>query len=106
MLADESVHRCCPEYGSYRADYRARRAAAIEHERPGRRQRVPQLAQRAVADVVEDDVVASALAGEVCSGVVDDPAGAERAHHFGAARAAHPGDLRAQAGRDLDSEVS
>src|SRR6266481_5607190 len=51
--------------------------------------------QREAAHVVKDHVVPDPPTGEVLRHVVDDVRGADRAHHFDVARAAHPGDLGA-----------
>jgi hypothetical protein len=59
------------------------------------------VAQRAVADVVQDHVVAGGRAGEILGRVVDHAGGAERAHQVQVAGAAHAGDRRTQRGGDL-----
>jgi hypothetical protein len=51
-----------------------------EEERAVAREEPPAAAERALADGVEDDVVALAVVREVLSGVVDDAVGAERSH--------------------------
>jgi len=57
--------------------------------------------RRAVHHVVEDDVVAPLVAGEILLGVVDDVIGAERSDQFHVPRTAHAGDLRAGRPGDL-----
>ncbi len=71
-LADEPIDHCCPGHGAEGPDHLAGRATGVEHENPGRGQRPAQPAQRPVAHIVKDHVVAVRLAGEVVGGVVDD----------------------------------
>jgi hypothetical protein len=76
-LPDDGVDRDQREHWADRADEMTGRAARVEHEGPGGRQRAAHLAQRAVADVVQDQVVAGVRLGEVLGRVVDDVGGAE-----------------------------
>jgi hypothetical protein len=100
-LPDDGVDRDQREHWADRADEMTGRAARVEHEGPGGRQRAAHLAQRAVADVVQDQVVAGVRLGEVLGRVVDDAGGAERAHELQVPGAAHAGDLRAERRGDL-----
>src|SRR2546425_12014074 len=57
-----------------------------------------------VRHVVEDEVVAVPVLGEVLTRVIDDVVGADRAHHLHVLRAAYAGHLGAERFGDLDGE--
>src|SRR2546428_13072417 len=57
-----------------------------------------------VRHVVEDEVVAVPVSGEVLTRVIDDVVGADRAHHLHVLRAAYAGHLGAERFGDLDGE--
>ena len=63
-----------------------------------------QIGNRAIADVIENQVVALRALREIFLRVIDDPVGAERAHQVDVARAAHAGDFGAEMFGDLYRE--
>ena len=69
-------------------------------------QNAPQVGERAIADVVEDEVVALARSREILLRVVDHVVGAERAHQLDVARAADAGDFGAEVLGDLHGECA
>ena len=78
--------------------------AAVGHERPGRCEGATKFGQRMVRDVVQDEVVALAIPGEVVGRVVDDVVGTDGADHLEIPRAADAGHLRPERLGDLDRE--
>ncbi len=78
--------------------------SADDDKRPLRRQSASQRPHRAVADVVDDQVVTRPVPAEVVDGVVDDAVGADRPDQLDVLRAADTRDVRAERLGDLHRE--
>ena len=103
-LAQESEHQVAADDATAAGEPSLVEPPAVRHERPGRGERAPQVGERMVRDVVEDEVVALPASREVVLGVVDDVIGTYGSDHLHVAGAAHAGHLGTERPGNLHGE--
>src|SRR5579872_967048 len=100
----EHRHCCRLHHGAHGAEPAPTGRSVVGLQPPCGGKHTPGVRQRMVRHVVEDEVVAPPVSGEVLARVVDDMVSADRADHLRVLRAADSGHLGAESLGDLYGE--